>query len=1139
MADTWLTDEQKRKQAEEQWAVPGTARAAEIARAEAQQPWTDDLVDGLQSTAAGAAVQVITDEAAPLADEWFADNPDDALRQHPFTKAAAAVLSLTGYRAGKRDYDKDAKYEELTTGIPFEYHDDIMENDSYDAALRAKARVTQELERGRRMAAQDDGQLASLAGSLFDVDLPLSFMSGGAYGSVKIARTALRASRAVRLGPGAAMRVSGIAQGVNAGLQAGVVVGAADAYLRETTGWQDVANMALQSALLGGGIGTIVKGDVRASVQAAQKEFYDRIARDDVAFREHPDVSNMQADDISIYMPDGEFALKDGVVGERIGDNDKQSTVGAQQVTPGIGNTATPTAGVTPTEQGIITAAETWRHDTGWADRKADADEEWWSKVATFGALNLTTNNFRRLYQSKSAVLNFMAGNVFESANGLGRGRGTAATFMENYHNRMQTHLGTKVLREQLEWAKRQNATWQNSGVGINQQGIRAFNREVMLELNDRRLGRSGASRDAEIRRAADQYELAGVAALEIGKGRAGETALDGFDAIPPSRGYTPYKWDGVAILRLEQQGITDRKEIVAALAQSYRQAGMAAGKDADAVAKAVVHRAITKDADLDMSVMSMLTGDGKTFLRESMLMTGMREADVDQLLDRLTGAQHNRSKESFAKTRNDVDMNAVIRTTDGSDLRIVDLMDQDMHGVWQRYTRQMAGSAALARVGITNRAKRREFIDAARAEQRALGEEPMDAELLEAMFSHFNAGPVHGYARGQTNEGIGVVALAKRITNLSLLEKLGVTQIAETGVAIAQQGLANWMTRGPMAVLDKQLKAGNQAVLDDLAFVTGQIGQEHWHFATWLDLDDTTRADRAGWLGAVSKWTSAGSFVQGYTSAFNQVRSFQQRTTVLGAVDKVLRELKSAMDTGADLSESLRARFGDMGFLPDDLTALEALINNGTVEFTTRGRSTFVNKLNMDKWSPDLAETFGSAIVRNMNQIVQKSMAGEQDAWMHTHAGSILMHLKTFPLQAIQKQAVRNARFMDKQALATVLYGLATAAVASKIRDALDGRESTPLETAKSAFNYSNMTGFIPMIYDPVMTLLGMDEARISQYGPYHDWTPPTVNMLNATMRIPGAVANTLTGEADWYDNQAIKAIPFAGTYVLSRMFD
>jgi hypothetical protein len=486
--------------------------------------------------------------------------------------------------------------------------------------------------------------------------------------------------------------------------------------------------------------------------------------------------------------------------------------------------------------------------------------------------------------------------------------------------------------------------------------------------------------------------------------------------------------------------------------------------------------------------------------------------------------------------------MDTVIPTTDGSELRIVDLMDKDMHGVWQRHGRQAAGSAALARHGITSRAKRTEIIDAMIAEQRALGEEPIKREIMDSMFSHFNSGPVHGFGwTGKPNEGIGHAALVKRITNLALLEKLGITQLAETGVDIAQQGLGNWMQRGPMAVFNRELRDGNTALLDELSFMAGEIGNDHWLFAPWLDLDDVSRADKGEIMNTVSRFTQAGSFIQGYTSAFNTVRSFQQKTVALGITDKVFRTLKQAIDEGRDLTPNERGRFeNDLGLGRTELAQLEDLIHDGTIEFVTKGNRTFVNKLNPDKWDRDISNVFGSSIIRNVNQLVQKSMAGEQDVWMSTVVGSLLMHLKTFPLQAIQKQVMRNARFMDKQAIATVLYGMATAAVAVQVRDMIDGKEQkTVKELAKGAFNYSNMTGFIPTMVDPMMSLIGMDDARINQYGPHYDLTPPSLRVLNSMMRIPGAIGNTAQGEADWYDEQALKAIPFAGTFVLSRTFD
>jgi hypothetical protein len=212
-------------------------------------------------------------------------------------------------------------------------------------------------------------------------------------------------------------------------------------------------------------------------------------------------------------------------------------------------------------------------------------------------------------------------------------------------------------------------------------------------------------------------------------------------------------------------------------------------------------------------------------------------------------------------------------------------------------------------------------------------------------------------------------------------------------------------------------------------------------------------------------------------------------------------------------------------------------MIANGTIEFDpTHG---FVNRLNIDQWDPDLADIFGSAMVRNMNQTVQKSMAGEQDAWMHTDWGSLMTHLKTFPMQAFQKQFMRNGRHMDMQAVAYMLTGLSSAMIAVNIRDALDGRERSTWDRAKAAFDYNNMTSWMGTAWDPAMTMLGLDDMRLNPYGPNANLTPPVISQMNKLIRVPGAIPKFLTGNADYYDRQALKAAPFAGTYIFSRMFD
>ena len=856
---------------------------------------------------------------------------------------------------------------------------------------------------------------------------------------------------------------------------------------------------------------------------------HDRIARDDPSLHADTDVNPSNAEPLIPRSPRvfdaGEVANNGDLSAARNPDR------------PMLND---PAGELSETTMDYIDAARTWREDSGWLSQKIADDDEWWTKVAMSDAFNLSTSNFRTLYRSDSSVLNWLAGNVFESPHGLGRGRFTAAAGMEFYHRRIVNSISREVPNHANEWARKNNVTWQGSGYGISVDGVKAFNREVMLEMNDRAMGRS-TTRDPSVQRAADAYEKAGTESLRVARGDDGQLSLDGFDSIPDRRGYTPYIWKGQQLLDLERSGKVDRNAVIKAMSVAYRTAGLAAGKDAEVVAKAVIARAVAKDTDVDTNLVALLSGDGREFLRDALRRSGVSDAEAEALMNRLTQQTEERGRESFAKSRNEIDLTQRIETTDGSDVRIVDLLDTDMHGVWQRYARRMAGSSALARIGITNRAQRESIIQAAHAEQRSLGEDVMEGDLLRAMFSHFNGGPVHGYFRNTLNEGVGAeIAIAKRMTNLALLGKLGFAQLAETGATIATVGLESWWRRGPAAMFNRELKAGNQELLDDMAYMLGDLGYDHRHFAEWLDLDDVSRADRGDWIAAASRLSSQGQFIQGYTSLFNQIRGHQQRVASMGIVDKVVRTIKQASDAGEELSEELQRRYAsDLGLNAEDLGKLRELIQNGTIEFGERNGKIFVNRLNMNTWDTEFAEVFASSITRNMNQVVQRSMAGEQDAWMHTHWGAIMTHLKTFPLQAMQKQFIRNLRHSDNQALATVMMGAATAMAAISVRDAIDGKERTMEERAKMAFGYSNMTGWVPMFYDPAMTALGLEDYRINAYGPHSDYTPPIVHQLNRTARLPGAIADTVTGNDDWYDRQSLKALPFSNTLGLSRMLD
>lgn len=791
---------------------------------------------------------------------------------------------------------------------------------------------------------------------------------------------------------------------------------------------------------------------------------------------------------------------------------------------------------MSPTSAAIIDHAHKSNTESGFYARREE-QKGWWSKIAG-GKWNAGVGaGFQaKMYESSAATMNWIGRTVFENSSGLNRGTTTASALMENYHKKIQTQL-LPVKGAMHGWARRTDNGFGGTVIGISEKGKAEFNRLVMLERNARQNGQP-LSKDADIIRAADAYDSAARDSLEIGRGREGEHAVLGMDKVDDNMHYTPYNWSASKIANVIRSGVVSRKEIIKALSESYRTTGMALGKDAEKVAEAVIRRAELKDAEIDSSVHSLLQADGQEFLRDSLEKSGLKGADIDGIMTRLTGNAAERGKEGFAKSRNEIDMNTSIKTIDGSEMKIVDLLSNDLSGDWQRYTRRMSGAAALARQGITSRAGRKEVISAIHAEQRALGEPLTPRQELEAMFSSFDGGGTKGWNKlggGEPSMAGQGATLAKRLVQLAWLNKLGLTQLGETGAMIMQNGLASSIRRGPLGNLRKEIRAGNKELLAEVSFLTGEIGRDHDLFAQHLNLDEVSSIDAPDLVSRANHKLAGATYLQGFTSLFNTVRSAQQKTAALGVMDKVFRELKAGATEG-----QLARMWGDLGLDAPTVKRLEALIEDGTIEFSPEG---FVNRINSDKWDGDLQDIVGSSVTRNINQVVQKSMAGEQDAWMHTQMGSILTHLKTFPMQATHKQMIRHFRHNDAQAYGAVMVTLATAAAASVIREGIDqasGKEAEWMnleDHGMRAFTYGNMTGFIPMAYDPLMTMFGLDDQRFSQFGSHAEINPPILSFANDAMRLPGALFAAAGGTADYDDKKALRTLPYANMLLFGEM--
>ena len=483
-------------------------------------------------------------------------------------------------------------------------------------------------------------------------------------------------------------------------------------------------------------------------------------------------------------------------------------------------------------------------------------------------------------------------------------------------------------------------------------------------------------------------------------------------------------------------------------------------------------------------------------------------------------------------------DYSVEVPTADGADIKLVDFMEPNLMISLQRYARSMAGLSALARQGIRNFDEIDTWVKAAQSEQRKLGEKPINELKLRALFSHFKGTPIQGVMGNRVNEGISeTVALAKRLTNLGFLAKLGIPQAAETGAQVAAIGFKQTFRHGIKPLFSKA--ARNPELKRDFAYMIGELGKDHKVLLEHAMIDEVSSSDQRTFLQEANRVAGALQYVQGYTSMFFQIRGWQHNMLLSGFSDNFFHRLKHNKFSEAEVFRLEN----DLGITPDIMQKLKNLVDQGVVEFDQRNGVEYLNRLNPDKWDLETLDQFTGVLSRVKNQSVMKPLPGEQDPWMFTEVGSLVTHLKVFPILSFQKQFLRNIKFQDPQTLTLALAGFGTTVTALGVKDLIDGKyaesDSYYEDLVRRSIAYSNMTSFLPMATDPIMTMLGLDSMRISPYGGNEVFDIPVLDYAQQVSKAPAATMNIATGQAGFKDYQSIGALPFMRSYGLARLFN
>ncbi len=1068
------------------------------------------------------------------------------------------------------------KFKEFQKQVPPQYHAAFAHIGS-DAEMKSViGEINRDLNDMRVLQYSGlTGVSSQLLAGTFDVDMALALVPG--YSEAKVGVVGARLAR--------------IGKGVRQGFKAGAAIGVIQDQLNPTASNFDLPMNILGSTVFGGVGGAIGKlregvdygidktlGDMHDARLRGQNPAADPPDVDDGAFQWpswadvtdklgfglNPEKANRVWAGVQHWVKEGpvhadafmQWAKKhipeDAIAQVRKVVDDLRANVGKKKVgdVPETDKSmgAAQTFNRQPLEdiEGIadetldaIKIARRWRDDTDWHRRAQDQGHN--PTVARMLEIVNKIPGMRTAWEvmaySKSALANKLSYDLLSDP--IGRVvNPRAAAYLKDLYQRRIMSLYNPVEDVYQRWAQSRGAGWLDRNWHSNER--QTFDRDLRLEML-RREGQGSNAPDPSVNpwitEAADHWGKAMDEAHAIAVGRNGERSVHGFDPTTRREGYVPVIWKGHPIRMLINR-LGDRMKVIDEWADMIRadHPNMTPA-EAKATATAFLNRALSKDSEVDSSLLNMLSGDGREYLRQELKAQKLADDVVDRILDKLGGKVEERGMSARAKGRLTMDLRRAF--SDGT--MLLDLVDNDMRGLIQHYAHGISGQSALARKGLRSAADVKDLINKVLTEQEALGvregaDTHVSREYLEHVFSYFGTGPV--------NRGVNqTFRLMKQITNLALLNQLALAQLAETGTTIAAVGWSQWLkTAGPMIreVFNTPTHARSRRLFHELEQVGGKIGDAHNIYRDDILLEEVRRDPSAAtsWMDVAEKAVLKGRRIQGFTSLFNQVQSIQHKISMEIMIGKVIKELR---DLGPNTE-----RLASLGIQGRTLKRIKKYVDNGTVQFAPDGT---VSMLNVHQWDAHAAEEFTVAMNIATYRHVQRAMAGEETKWMTSDVGSLFMHLKSFPFLAMKKQFIREARINDAETKALFMYAMATAGIAYAAKQALNGNFENldPGSIAVGAFGMSNVTGWVPMWTDPVASMFGLDEARFNQYGARGVSTgvlpvPAAIPTLNKMAHLPAAAIHALPFGGDFTDSDiaALKTVPIVGSaYGFSTMLN
>lgn len=606
------------------------------------------------------------------------------------------------------------------------------------------------------------------------------------------------------------------------------------------------------------------------------------------------------------------------------------------------------------------------------------------------------------LLRSKSPIMQASAIQLLESTTGAGGRKASAAI--------SKVMLERGYMRHMLEYDDAFDAWVVAEGKGVFSSKLgnadRAeFDRLIFREVEARGDDTPFITSNPAVRRGADAWERG--TQIMADHMRAGKVL--GHERLPTtSRGYMRHMLDGGKVYSLTT---TQRRNVEGVLARQFQKLNeytYTLSKDSKAGAKG---EKVTKKFDAKFSrelskrylneavgrargtqyvPVNLTNPDASEILRDALTnMQGLAKGERDAILEK-----YSRGGQSFTKGRLKLNLDEDI----GDGMKLGDLFQQDILGMYRSYARKVSGDVALARYGIFGK----KSLQLMRETGSLTGATADELRAFERITAEFVNEPWAGAVDYQAAKNLSAITSAVRLGGMAF------TQAGELGNAIPAIGVKAALGTIPqMRRVWKELgqwrKGGEPAnpILNDLDDIYGFIGGDGYNMTRLFDAPDAN-VELYGQeaLGKLSKVARASSHFTMIVSGFRALHATQVR----GLSEQIVKKAVLYMKKGeADLA------LADMGVTPKMIAAFKREMDAGRLAtFNSSGKLTKLDLLGSEL-PPGMIHEFAQTVERGAAQIIQQTFIGETGAWAHNDFLKLLLKFRTFGITSIEKQFGRQ----------------------------------------------------------------------------------------------------------------------------------